>query len=173
MMVYIDRTKTVTTIRGQYCTGCKQENKECGGCTVKHIINTIMLMPELQITPETTDERTSARQTPPQEYFDALAAYGDLNVSCRQMIQSMHFVSFDRGVLTVEFAKKQILHMKMLERRKADLEKTFSNVFRTPVLLDMRLEGEKAADVGAAARRVISESYDIFGRENVDLNQED
>lgn len=172
-MNHIDRTKTVTTIRGQYCTGCKQTSEECGGCVVQHIINTIMLMPEAQTCAANAVERTGARQTPPQEYFDAVAAYADANASCRQMIQSMHFVSFDCGVLTVEFAKKQILHMKMLERRKADLEKTFSNVFRTPVLLDMRLEGEKAADVGAAARRVISESYDIFGRENVDLNQGD
>lgn len=172
-MEYIDRTQTVEIIRGQYCTGCGKSREECGGCIVQHIINTIMLIPEAQTCTANTVERTGARQTPPPEYFDALAAYGDANASCRQMIQSMHFVSFDRGVLTVEFAKKQILHMKMLERRKADLEKTFSNVFRTPVRLDMRLEGEKTENVGTAARRVISESYDIFGRENVDLNRED
>ncbi len=107
----------------------------------------------------------------PQEYLDAVAAYGEANPSTRQMLTSMHFASFDSGLLTVEFAKKTILHMKTLERRKADLEKAFSDAFSTPVTLRMQLEGEKTASVGSAARRVISESYDIFGRENIDLTE--
>ena len=34
----------------------------------------------------------------------------------------MAFVSYDAGVLTVQFSKKQLMHMRMLERKKAALE---------------------------------------------------
>ena len=45
-----------------------------------------------------------------------------------------------------------------------------TEAFAAPTKLVMRLEGE-AAPQGAAtqARRVIEQSYDVFGRENIDL----
>lgn len=75
-----------------------------------------------------------------EKYAEAIERYGDASTPTQQMLQSMHFVSFDAGMLTVEFSKKAILHMKTLEWRKKDLEEAFSNAFSMPVTLHMRLK---------------------------------
>lgn len=108
---------------------------------------------------------------PPQEYLNALESIGAETPSIRATLSSMQFVAYDSGVLAVEFSRKNMMHMKMLERKKAMLEAAFSDAFGTPVSLRMQLEGDRAqpAPVGSAAKRVIEESYDVFGRDKIDL----
>ena len=61
-------------------------------------------------------------------------------------------------------ANQNIVSMKAL------LEAGFSNAFGAPVSLIMRIEGDRAqSSVGGTARRVIEESYDVFGRDKIDL----
>ena len=84
----------------------------------------------------------------------------------------MRFVAFDGSVVTVEFSKKQMMHMKMLERKKALFDSALSDAFGQPVSIHMQLEGERSARpaaTGSVARRVIEESYDVFGRDKIDL----
>ena len=110
---------------------------------------------------------------PPQEYMDAIETIGQEIPSIRATLPSMAFVSYDAGVLTVQFSKKQLMHMRMLERKKAALEELFARHFGTPLTLRMVQEGDAAAkaapSVGATAKRVIEESYDLFGREKISL----
>lgn len=108
---------------------------------------------------------------PPQEYLNAIESIGAETPSIRATLSSMQFVAYDSGVLAVEFSRKNMMHMKMLERKKAMLEAAFSDAFGTPVSLRMQLEGDRAqpAPVGSAAKRVIEESYDVFGRDKIDL----
>ena len=111
-----------------------------------------------------------AAVTPPQAYLDSLEAFAAETPSVRSILPSMQFVSLDAGLLTVEFQKKDIPKMKMLERKKAGLEAAFSNAFETPITLHIQLEGNRAsAAVGSTAREVIGESYDIFGRDKIDI----
>ena len=84
----------------------------------------------------------------------------------------MTFVSYGNGTVTVEFSKKTMMHLRLLERKKTEMEAALSDAFGEPIALQMRLEGERsapAATTTAAAKRVIEQSYDIFGRENIDL----
>ena len=110
---------------------------------------------------------------PPQEYLDAIETIGQEIPSIRATLPSMAFVSYDAGVLTVQFSKKQLMHMRMLERKKAALEELFARHFGAPLTLRMVQEGDAAAkaapSVGATAKRVIEESYDLFGREKISL----
>ena len=110
---------------------------------------------------------------PPQEYLDAIETIGQEIPSIRATLPSMAFVSYDAGVLTVQFSKKQLMHMRMLERKKAALEELFARHFGAPFTLRMVQEGEAAAkaapSVGATAKRVIEESYDLFGRDKISL----
>ena len=110
-----------------------------------------------------------AAVTPPQEYLDSLEAFAAQTPSVRSILPSMQFVSLDAGLLTVEFQKKDIPKMKMLERKKTALETAFSNAFGMPITLHIQLEGNRAAALDAAARQVIGESYDIFGRDKIDI----
>ena len=110
---------------------------------------------------------------PPQEYLDAIETIGQEIPSIRATLPSMAFVSYDADVLTVQFSKKQLMHMRMLERKKAALEELFARHFGTPLTLRMVQEGDAAAktapSVGATAKRVIEESYDLFGRDKISL----
>ena len=109
--------------------------------------------------------------TPPQPYLDALERIAAENPSIRATLPSMRFLSKNGGEITVEFSKKQMMHMKMLERKKNILDAALSDAFGEPVALRMLLEGDRgAAPVGNVARRVIEESYDLFGREKIDLS---
>ena len=85
----------------------------------------------------------------------------------------MRFVGFDGSTVTVEFSKKQMMHMKMLERKKTIFDGAFSDAFGQPVSIRFTLEGEKAAapKTTNVAKRVIEESYDVFGREMIDLQE--
>ena len=83
----------------------------------------------------------------------------------------MRFIAFDGQRVTVEFPKKQMMHMKVLERKKPMIDEALANAFGSPVSIAMVLEGsnmpeKKMSDV---ARDVINQSYDVFGRENIDI----
>lgn len=108
---------------------------------------------------------------PPQEYLNAIESIGAETPSIRATLSSMQFVAYDSGVLAVEFSRKNMMHMKMLERKKAMLEAAFSDAFGTPFRSECSWEGDRAqsAPVGSAAKRVIEESYDVFGRDKIDL----
>ena len=120
-------------------------------------------------------EPTNASQeiTPPQEYLAALEKVGEETPSIRAALPSMRFVGFDGSTVTVEFSKKQMMHMKMLERKKTIFDGAFSDAFGQPVSIRFTLEGEKASapKTTNVAKRVIEESYDVFGREMIDLQE--
>ena len=105
----------------------------------------------------------------PAEYLRAVEKLSEENVSIRQALREMRFVSLEDGALAVEFSKKQMMFLKILERKQAVLEAGFSEAFGKPIRLLMRLEEEKAASAAPVAGRVIAHSYDVFGRENIDL----
>ena len=110
-------------------------------------------------------------EQPPQAWLDALERLKADNPSIRQPLESMRFVSFDGQAVTVEFSKKNMMHMKLLERRKPALEAALADAFGAPVGLAMRLEGAGAAGkkLSDAARDVITQSYDIFGRDKIEI----
>ena len=115
---------------------------------------------------------TGPKSAPPQPYLDAVEKLGQTIPSIRGALPSMTFVSYGNGTVTVEFSKKTMMHLRLLERKKTEMEAALSDAFGEPIALQMRLEGERsapAATTTAAAKRVIEQSYDIFGRENIDL----
>ena len=110
-------------------------------------------------------------ETPPREYLDAMAALQSENPSIRAPLGSMRFIRFDGHRVVVEFSKKNMMHMKLLERKKAQIEGALSGAFGAPVSLSMTLEGSDAVEkkVSDVARDVINQAYDVFGRENTSV----
>ena len=117
-------------------------------------------------------EKPAARPIiePPAEYLAALEAFAAETPSVRSIVPDMHFVSYDSGLLTVEFLKKDLPKMKMLERKKPALESAFTSAFNEPVTLHLQLEGNRTPAVTSTAKQIIEQSYDIFGRENITLS---
>ena len=120
--------------------------------------------------PKAAPPPKSAAETPPQ-YLQAVEALSRANPSMRAALGGMKFAGYENGVVTAEFARPQMMFMKMLERKREAMEAAFTEAFSAPTKLVMRLEGEAAPQGAAAtqARRVIEQSYDVFGRENIDL----
>ena len=108
---------------------------------------------------------------PPQPYLDAIRQLSDENPSIRTPLGSMRFLKFDGSVVTVEFAKSRMMHMKVLERKKPLFEEALAAAFGQPVSIAMVLEGNGSSEKGVAdvARDVINQSYDVFGRDKIDL----
>ncbi|MBR1820185.1 MAG: DNA polymerase III subunit gamma/tau [Clostridia bacterium] len=109
-------------------------------------------------------------EAPPQAYLDALTRLQEENPSIRAPLDSMRFIRFDGRQVVAEFSKKSLMHMKLLERKKALIEGALSDAFGAPVSLSMNLEGsateKKVSDV---AREVINQAYDVFGRDKTSL----
>lgn len=108
---------------------------------------------------------------PPQAYLDAIRKIGEENPSIRQPLGTMRFLNFDGARVTVEFARNRMMNMKLLERKKAMINEALTAAFGAQVSISMTLEGSGAPEknVSDTARKVIDQSYDVFGRENIDI----
>ncbi len=111
----------------------------------------------------------------PDAYLKAIEAVGRDNPSIRAALAGMRFAAYADGVVAVEFPKKQLMFMKMLERKQEVLEAALSKAFEAPTRLNMRVEGDSVpvppAAVSLNAKKAIELSYDVFGRENIDLTE--
>ena len=108
-------------------------------------------------------------EEPPQAYLDALAQVQAENPSIRAPLDSMRFIRFDGQRVVAEFSKKNLMHMKLLERKKSVIEAALSDAFGAPVSLNMVQEGAAVKPVSDVARDVINQSYDVFGRDKIDV----
>ena len=107
--------------------------------------------------------------TPPQEYLDAMEKLGAENPSIRSMLPKMIFAGIEDGVVTVEFGRDGIMVRKVLESRIQLIEAALTQTFGQEMRLRTRNAGEAPAKTSSAAKSVIEQSYDIFGRENIEL----
>ena len=112
-------------------------------------------------------------EAPPQAYLDAIGRLRNENPSIDKPMDSMRFIRYDGQQVVVEFSKKNIMHMKLLERKKAMIEETLADAFGQPVGIAMNVEGsgESEKKVSDVARKVINQAHDVFGRENISLEE--
>ena len=110
-------------------------------------------------------------QQPPEAYLRAVEALSAENPSLRAALSGMQFAGMEGDALTARFPRKQMMFLKLLERRQEALDAAFSKAFGRAVRVCLCLEGDVApqGEAASAARRVIEQSYDVFGRENIDL----
>jgi hypothetical protein len=75
----------------------------------------------------------------PVEFLNALVSIKHTNPSFGAIIESMIFVKLDVGTLHVGFLQKNMMLMMLLERKKSDFEKVFSESFRRPIHLEVEI----------------------------------
>ena len=107
--------------------------------------------------------------TPPQEYLDAMEKLGVENPSIRSMLPKMQFAGIEDGVVVVEFGRDGIMVRKVLESKINLIEAALTQTFGQEMRLRTRNAGEAPAKTSSAAKNIIEQSYDIFGRENIEL----
>ena len=107
---------------------------------------------------------------PPPEYLAGIEKFAAENGSVKRMLEKMQFAGIEDGVVTVAFGKDGIMVRRVLEAKQGLIEAALSDAFGAPMRLRMVNEGQTAAAKPTAdARRVIEQSYDIFGRDKIDL----
>ena len=115
----------------------------------------------------------TAGPDPTDAYRKAVAALVAENPSLAGALASMLYAGENGDVIEVVFAKKNMMHLKLLERKTVLLDAAFSAAYGRSVHVNLKQEGmEKAAAKAAAAspaKKIIEQSYDIFGRENIEL----
>ncbi len=107
---------------------------------------------------------------PPAEYTAAIEKLGAENPSFRNMLPKMIFAGVEDDVVTVEFGRDAIMVRPLLERKIDLIEAALSEAFGQSMRLRTRNAGEAASPkTSAAAKSVIEQSYDVFGRDKIEL----
>ena len=85
----------------------------------------------------------------------------------------MQFAGCEDGAVTVSFSKKNQMYKNLAERKPEEIAAALSEAFGREMTVRIVDEDAPAAPkpgtASTAARRVIEQSYDLFGRENIDL----
>ena len=115
--------------------------------------------------------KSAAATDVPQEYLSAIAAVMEENPSLKAAISAMVYVSTTGDVVLTEFPKKNLMYLKILERKAAIFNKALTEKFGRTMTISMRAEGlgSAAPKTSAPAKNIIEQSYDIFGRENIEI----
>jgi DNA polymerase-3 subunit gamma/tau len=110
---------------------------------------------------------------PPKEYLAAIERVRKDNPSLVAAIAAMHFDRLEESSAHVEFEKKNMMLMKLLERKAEQFDAALTEAFGKPMKIVMALAGaQRAANKPSApAKSVIEQSYDVFGRENIELTE--
>ena len=107
---------------------------------------------------------------PPPEYLAGIERFAAENGSVKRMLEKMQFAGIEDGVVTVAFGKDGIMVRRVLEAKQGLIEQALSESFGSPMRLRMVNAGQVAqAKPSAAAKSVIEQSYDVFGRDKIDL----
>ena len=108
--------------------------------------------------------------TPPQEYLDALEQVAASTPSIKSMLPKMRFAGIENGVVTVEFGGDGIMVRRLIEAKISIIEAALTEAFGTPMRLRTAAAGTAAPkQTSPTARNVIEQSYEIFGRDKIDL----
>ncbi len=132
------------------------------------------------VTPAVKQEKPAEKKTvpaapaekPPEEYAAAMEKFGEMVPSTRKMLSKVIFGGFDGSTVTLLFDGTRRMIKPLLERNMAKMEEAFTQSFGVPVkvrMLDM--DRGIAPTLGQTAKRVIEQSYDVFGRDKVELTE--
>ena len=125
---------------------------------------------EKKPAPEAKKAVSAPAAEPPQEYLDAIAKVGAEVPSIKSMLPKMRFGGIDSGVVTVEFGGDGIMVRRLIEAKSAIIEAALSECFGAPMRLRTAAAGTAAPkSTSSAAKKVIEQSYEIFGRDKIDL----
>ncbi len=118
----------------------------------------------------TTQKISASDSEPPKQYLEAMEKVGNENPSIRSMLPKMHFVGMENGVVSVEFGRDGIMVRKVLEAKAQLIEEALSESFGLPIRLRTLSAGESVQTrPTATARNVIEQSYEVFGRDKIQL----
>ncbi|MBQ3575418.1 MAG: hypothetical protein IJA26_07090, partial [Clostridia bacterium] len=128
---------------------------------------------EKPATPAAPVEKPSAPAAkPPQEYLSAIERVGNENPSVRRMLEKMHFAGIENGAVTVEFGSEGRMVKPLLEAKIPLLQQALSDAFGTPMTIRMVMQGKAPVKTSAQAKDIIEQSYDIFGRDKIELTDD-
>lgn len=122
---------------------------------------------------QTPKAKVSApKAKPPQEYVSAIERISAENPSIRNMLDKMYFAGIENNVVSVEFPSGAMMVKPLLERKMAIFEQALSDAFGMPMTMRMSVQGKAPAKASAQTRSIIEQSYDVFGRDKIELTDD-
>ena len=107
---------------------------------------------------------------PPAEYLSAIENVAAQVPSIKSMLPKMRFAGIENGVVSVEFGGDAIMVRRLIEAKANIIEAALSEAFGSPMRLRTAAAGAgPKKNTSAAARKVIEQSYEVFGRDKIDL----
>ena len=117
--------------------------------------------------PAQSGQAAAPAEAPPQAYFDAIEKLGAENPSLPSMLGKLRFAGVQDGTVTLRYGRDAVIVYRYLESRIALIEEMLSKTFGTPMHVRLQSEEDAAAAAPSAARSVIDQSLDIFGRDKI------
>lgn len=148
-----------------------EQRLENAAVSISPVKNAPASSPSEKTTPKkiaAPEKNAVSSATPPQEYLSAIEKLGAENPSIRNMLPKMIFVSVENNVVTVDFGRESIVR-RLLESKSALIEAALSEAFGQEMRLCTRSGSAAPIKTSSAAKSVIEQSYDVFGRENIEL----
>lgn len=128
---------------------------------------------EKPVAGQTPKAKVSApKAKPPQEYVSAIERISAENPSIRNMLDKMYFAGIENNVVSVEFPSGAMMVKPLLERKMAIFEQALSDAFGMPMTMRMSVQGKAPAKASAQTRSIIEQSYDVFGRDKIELTDD-
>ena len=109
---------------------------------------------------------------PPETWLVAVSRLTEENPSLRKFLDAMRFIRIEGDVITVEFAKKDFMAYGVLRQKEkqAMIDQTMTEAFGREVKVNMVQEGDAQKKLNNTVRNVINQSYDVFGRDKIELS---
>lgn len=120
--------------------------------------------------PEARKPAVPAPPSADQQIFDkAISELAAANAPIRSYLPLMKFASREQGVVSVRFDKNSKFQMQLLERKSELIEKALSDAFGEPIRLNMQQTDAAPAAAKAASGTNLARTFDIFGRDKVEV----
>ena len=110
---------------------------------------------------------TAPGEAPPQAYLNAIEKLGAENPSLPSMLNKLRFAGVKDGIITLRYGRDAVIVYRYLESRLVLIEEVLSETFGMPMRVRLQSEEDASAAVPSAARSVIDQSLDIFGRDKI------
>ena len=104
-------------------------------------------------------------------YKQAVKAVRKADIANYSPLSKAKFAGVEGDVVTLVFPKEGAIYIKMLEREnaRASVEGQLSAAFGRPMRMKLSTEAAPQKTQGAGARENLSNIYDVFGRDKVEV----
>ncbi len=121
------------------------------------------------VPPKTEDTKPASKSEDEVKFDSAMKLVAEALPSMRSFLARMRFEKLEDDVVFAVFDKNSLMQMQMTERKSPLIEEKLSQAFGRSVKIKLHIEDNKPAPAKNAAGLNLARTFDILGRDKVEL----